>query len=117
MAKKSFKAVGKDDSKAAEMFVSNQGEVEDVESPEMKNTEEKKKKATSKKKEVAAAESKKAMKLKDAKKAGLIQTKDRRVSLLMQLDVYNKAKAVASKREQSFNEYVHTLVEIDISMN
>ncbi|MDR0571672.1 MAG: hypothetical protein LBG48_02340 [Rickettsiales bacterium] len=104
MVKKNFKAVGKDDSKAA------------VESPEMKNTEEKKKKATSKKKEVAA-ESKKAMKLKDAKKAGLIQTKDRRASLLMQQDVYDKAKAVAIKRGLSFNEYVHTLVEIDISMN
>jgi hypothetical protein len=114
MAKKNFKAAGKDNSKAAETFVSNRGEVE---SPEIKNTEEKKKKTTLKKKEGAAEKEKKAMKLKDAIKEGLIQTKGRRVSLLMQQAVFDKAKAVARRKGLSFNEYVHRLVEIDISMN
>lgn len=41
----------------------------------------------------------------------LIETKTKRVQLVMQPSLYEKAKAAASKQGLSFNSYIHTVLE------
>ncbi len=43
-----------------------------------------------------------------------IETRNKRAQLLIQPSLYKKALAKAKKHKQSFNDYVHELIEKDI---
>lgn len=121
MAKKNFKE------DPAEMFVTkDSSEEEGKTTPEKKVIENKVKKPE---KKDAAAESEigspenrslssqlplfegMPLTLEEAKNSGQVQTKNRRVNLLMQPTVYNKAETAAKNRGMSLNAYMSYLVK------